>query len=126
MEKRIDLKAYAKINLSLDVTGRREDGYHEVAMVMQAIGLYDDISVRLQSAEGAADIVGASGSVDTVGTSGAAGTVGASGAADTVGAVEAADVSDVVGTANTVRADRAANTSGPQIEIGRASCRERV
>ncbi len=117
MEKRIDLKAYAKINLSLDVTGRREDGYHEVAMVMQAIGLYDDISVRLQSAEGAADIVGASGSVDTVGTSGAAGTVGASGAADTVGAVEAADVSDVVGTANTVRADRAANTSGPQIVL---------
>ena len=117
MEKRIDLKAYAKINLSLDVTGRREDGYHEVAMVMQAIGLYDDISVRLQSADGAADIVGASGSADTVGTSGAAGTVGASGAADTVGAVEAADVSDVVGTANTVRADRAANTSEPQIVL---------
>lgn len=135
MEKRIDLKAYAKINLSLDVTGRREDGYHEVAMVMQAIGLYDEISVRLQLADGTADIVDASGFADTVGTSGSAGTVGKSGAADivgasgsadtvgksgfagTVGAVEAADVSDVVGTANTVRADRAANTSGPQIVL---------
>lgn len=135
MEKRIDLKAYAKINLSLDVTGRREDGYHEVAMVMQAIGLYDDISVRLQSADGTADIVDASGFADTVGTSGSAGTVGTSGAADivgasgsadtvgtsgfagTVGAVEAADVSDVVGTANTVRADRDANTSEPQIVL---------
>lgn len=117
MEKRIDLKAYAKINLSLDVTGRREDGYHEVAMVMQAIGLYDEISVKLQLADGTADIVRASGFVDTVRKSGAAGTVGKSGAADTVGAVEAADVSDVVGTANAVRADRDANTSGPQIVL---------
>lgn len=135
MEKRIDLKAYAKINLSLDVTGRREDGYHEVAMVMQAIGLYDEISVRLQLADGTADIVDASGFADTVGTSGSAGTVGKSGAADivgasgsadtvgtsgfagTVGAVEAADVSDVVGTANAVRADRDTNTSGPQIVL---------
>jgi len=40
-------RAYAKINLSLDVTGRREDGYHLVDMVMQDIGLFDDVTVSL-------------------------------------------------------------------------------
>ena len=35
----IEIKAYAKINLSLDVTGRRDNGYHEVRMVMQSINL---------------------------------------------------------------------------------------
>ena len=30
-------KAYAKINLSLDVTGKRPDGYHEVRMIMQTV-----------------------------------------------------------------------------------------
>ena len=34
----IRLKARAKINLSLDVLGKREDGYHDVRMVMQTIG----------------------------------------------------------------------------------------
>ena len=37
----IRLKAIAKINLGLDVLGKREDGYHEVRMVMQTIGIYD-------------------------------------------------------------------------------------
>lgn len=40
MEKLI-LKAYAKINLALDVLRRREDGYHDVKMIMQNIGIYD-------------------------------------------------------------------------------------
>ncbi len=35
------IKAYAKINLGLDVTGKREDGYHEVRMIMQTIELAD-------------------------------------------------------------------------------------
>lgn len=39
-------KAYAKINLNLDITGVRDDGYHMVSMVMQQIDLYDWISVR--------------------------------------------------------------------------------
>ncbi|MCL2717711.1 MAG: 4-(cytidine 5'-diphospho)-2-C-methyl-D-erythritol kinase [Lachnospiraceae bacterium] len=39
----ITCKAYAKINLALDVLGRRPDGYHEVKMVMQTIGLYDEL-----------------------------------------------------------------------------------
>ncbi|MEY8516398.1 4-(cytidine 5'-diphospho)-2-C-methyl-D-erythritol kinase [Lachnospiraceae bacterium 29-84] len=42
----LKLKAYAKINLGLDVLRRREDGYHEVKMVMQTIGLYDKILLR--------------------------------------------------------------------------------
>ena len=37
----IRLKARAKVNLGLDVLGKREDGYHEVRMVMQTIGIYD-------------------------------------------------------------------------------------
>lgn len=39
-------KAYAKINLSLDITGKRDDGYHTVAMIMQTVTLCDDISVK--------------------------------------------------------------------------------
>lgn len=42
----IKLKARAKINLGLDVLGKREDGYHEVRMVMQTIGLYDRIIIK--------------------------------------------------------------------------------
>lgn len=40
------LKALAKINLGLDVLRRREDGYHEVCMVMQTLSLYDRIIIR--------------------------------------------------------------------------------
>lgn len=40
------LKALAKINLGLDVLRRREDGYHEVRMVMQTVGLYDRIILK--------------------------------------------------------------------------------
>ncbi|MEG0797225.1 MAG: 4-(cytidine 5'-diphospho)-2-C-methyl-D-erythritol kinase [Acidaminococcaceae bacterium] len=36
-------KAYAKINLGLDILGQRTDGYHEVKMVMQSIGLADEV-----------------------------------------------------------------------------------
>lgn len=43
----ITLKTYAKINLSLDVTGVREDGYHLVRMVMQAVDLCDDMVIRV-------------------------------------------------------------------------------
>ena len=41
----IRLKARAKINLGLDVLGKREDGYHDVRMVMQTIGIYDRIII---------------------------------------------------------------------------------
>ena len=42
----IQLNTYAKINLSLDITGVRKDGYHEVSMVMQAVDLSDVISLE--------------------------------------------------------------------------------
>ena len=38
------MKAYAKINLGLDVIGKLENGYHEVRMVMQTVGIYDELS----------------------------------------------------------------------------------
>lgn len=42
----ISVKALAKINLGLDVVRRREDGYHEVRMIMQTIHLYDRLVIR--------------------------------------------------------------------------------
>ena len=39
-------KAYGKINLSLDVLGRRQDGYHLVKMVMQTVDVYDTVTVK--------------------------------------------------------------------------------
>jgi 4-diphosphocytidyl-2-C-methyl-D-erythritol kinase len=44
--KQIELKALAKINLGLDVLGRKENGYHDVRMVMQSIYLYDDVKIE--------------------------------------------------------------------------------
>lgn len=44
MEK-IMMKAPAKINLTLDVTGRRENGYHDLRMLMQTIDLYDEVTL---------------------------------------------------------------------------------
>ncbi|HAX52881.1 4-(cytidine 5'-diphospho)-2-C-methyl-D-erythritol kinase [Muricomes intestini] len=44
--RQIELKALAKINLGLDVLGRRENGYHDVRMVMQSIYLYDDVKIE--------------------------------------------------------------------------------
>ena len=41
---RIERKAYATINLGLDVTGKREDGYHIVSMIMQNVDLYDTLT----------------------------------------------------------------------------------
>lgn len=40
------IKAYAKINISLDIVGKREDGYHLLEMIMQNIDLYDEIEVN--------------------------------------------------------------------------------
>ncbi len=43
---RLELKALGKINLGLDVLGRRENGYHDVRMVMQTVYLYDRIIMK--------------------------------------------------------------------------------
>ena len=40
------LQAFAKINLGLDVLEKREDGYHEVRMIMQTIRMYDQLDMR--------------------------------------------------------------------------------
>lgn len=45
MNNTVTLKALAKINLGLDVLGRRENGYHDVRMVMQTIYLYDNVTL---------------------------------------------------------------------------------
>ena len=44
--KKIQLKARAKINLSLDVLGKRPDGYHDVQMIMQQIDLFDLVTLE--------------------------------------------------------------------------------
>ena len=46
MENTVELKALAKINLGLDVLGKRENGYHDVKMVMQTIFLYDNVTIE--------------------------------------------------------------------------------
>lgn len=43
--------AYAKINLTLDVLGKRPDGYHDIKSVMQTISLRDDIQIDLETGE---------------------------------------------------------------------------
>lgn len=42
----IEINAFAKINLTLDILHKRSDGYHEVAMVMQAVSLKDKVTVQ--------------------------------------------------------------------------------
>ncbi len=44
----LELKAYAKVNLGLDVVRRLENGYHEVKMVMQTVGIHDTITLQKQ------------------------------------------------------------------------------
>ena len=46
MTQPLHLKAYAKVNLGLDVLRRREDGYHEVRMIMQTVKLFDYITLH--------------------------------------------------------------------------------
>ena len=45
-------EAYAKLNLTLDVTGKRDDGYHEMLMVMQTVSVTDTIELELCSTPG--------------------------------------------------------------------------
>lgn len=49
---RLTLRAYAKINLFLDITGRRADGYHELKTVMQSVDLYDELEFELDRGTG--------------------------------------------------------------------------
>ena len=49
---KLDLKALGKINLGLDVLGKRENGYHDVRMVMQTVYLYDQIRIEKRKETG--------------------------------------------------------------------------
>ena len=53
INKTVTEKAHAKVNLGLDVLSKREDGYHEVKMVMQSIGLCDELTFTTSSWHGA-------------------------------------------------------------------------
>jgi 4-diphosphocytidyl-2-C-methyl-D-erythritol kinase len=46
MNSRISLKAAAKINLYLEITGNRSDGYHDLVMILQSIDLCDRVDIR--------------------------------------------------------------------------------
>ncbi|MFR0797658.1 MAG: 4-(cytidine 5'-diphospho)-2-C-methyl-D-erythritol kinase [Oscillospiraceae bacterium] len=48
------ISAYAKLNLTLDILGKRDDGYHELRMVMQTVSLCDDVTVTLTDGTGVA------------------------------------------------------------------------
>ena len=50
--KQVSEKAYAKINLSLDVIRRRPDGYHEVKMIMQTLQLFDRVTLEKRDQDG--------------------------------------------------------------------------
>ncbi|MDR0812434.1 MAG: 4-(cytidine 5'-diphospho)-2-C-methyl-D-erythritol kinase [Oscillospiraceae bacterium] len=50
--KSLTLPAYAKINLTMDVLGRRADGYHSVETIMQAVSLCDTVTVGVEDGEG--------------------------------------------------------------------------
>lgn len=45
----VTVKAYAKINLGLDVLRKRPDGYHDVSMIMQTVNLHDTINIKKTS-----------------------------------------------------------------------------
>lgn len=49
---RLELKAMGKINLGLDVLGKRENGYHDVRMVMQTVYFYDTVLLEKRSTKG--------------------------------------------------------------------------
>ena len=47
----VKVKAYAKINLMLDIVNRRNDGYHDLFMIMQNVGVYDTVTVTENQSE---------------------------------------------------------------------------
>ena len=50
--ERIQLKALGKINLGLDVLGKRENGYHDVRMILQTVYLYDEVTLEKRQKPG--------------------------------------------------------------------------
>ena len=54
MENSVRIKCPAKINLTLEVVNKREDGFHNIKSVMQMISLYDYLTINLEKAENCA------------------------------------------------------------------------
>lgn len=52
MKNHVERKAYAKINLGLDVLRRRDDGYHEVKMIMQTVDIWDRLTFAVGGSQG--------------------------------------------------------------------------
>lgn len=50
--REIRLKARAKVNISLDVVRKREDGYHDLSMIMQTVNLYDKVNIKKVKKQG--------------------------------------------------------------------------
>src|SRR5690348_3761495 len=49
MKKTVRLKAFAKVNLCLQVLGKQPDGYHELRTIFQAISLHDSLELRFSA-----------------------------------------------------------------------------
>lgn len=61
MADKIKLRAYAKLNLFLEITGKRDDGYHLLRSVMQSVSLFDTLEFSLSDGEGIEIITDAKG-----------------------------------------------------------------
>ena len=48
----MEVQAHAKLNLTLDILGKREDGYHDLCMVMQSISLADTLTLDDSQGQG--------------------------------------------------------------------------
>ena len=51
MKNSYSIKTYAKINLTLDVTGKRPDGYHNIDSIFEEISVFDTVTVYLNDSE---------------------------------------------------------------------------
>jgi len=62
----LTVKTPAKINLTLDILNKREDNYHEINSIMQAVSLYDEISVSIAETKSKNNIIEISGNSDAI------------------------------------------------------------
>ncbi len=66
MEESVSERAYAKVNLGLDVLRRRPDGYHELRMIMQTVSLFDEVEIRRTEGAAGGEAGGPEGAVSLV------------------------------------------------------------
>lgn len=63
---KIKVKTPAKINLSLEILRKREDGFHDIESIMQAVSLYDYLDIGVKEAENSQNIIKLSGNSDLI------------------------------------------------------------